>query len=272
MKATELEVVSTWQRFAEITIQTNDLDPLYQVFHCLRQKESDEWMGRMLVYFLLFYHVGNAIDAADTWSDEDFWINLYDVANDPKTPRGTERRHFRGQKALFAVQNLSGKGLSPWSTLSYMYKPSYREFFHHVVNNYKGTQFGPYFIWKLYDIFNVCLGMPISMSTDEAWAYMPDEPKKVAALMGNKWTVPPATAFARVNHFVGSQKHPFLNRMCGPAETETVLCMLKGYFLTKTHVIGDDIVEKWHQLKDYPSVQDMLPPFVGNKYTRGELE
>jgi len=38
------------------------------------------------------------------------------------------------------------------------------------------------------------------------------------------------------------------------------LCMLKGYFITKTHTIGDDIESKYAQLKNKPEYHQYLPP------------
>lgn len=271
----KMETVNTWQRFAEITVQTNDLDPLYEVFYKLHPAKGDEWMGAMLVYFLLFYHVGDAVDFADTWEmSPRYWKVLEEVALS-KAPRGTERRHFRGVKAAQAVHKLASFKLSPWKLLQEMWAPTYPEFYKKMSTKFAGTQFGPYFIWKLYDIFNVCLKQPIDMSPQDAWVYMPDEPRKVCGLLADKWGVTSRETFYIVDTYVRTLKHPFLDRNCESAETETVLCMLKGYFFTKSHVIGDDIIDKRDQLRDYPLLQMLLPRWSekdDSEYIRGELK
>ena len=35
--------------------------------------------------------------------------------------------------------------------------------------------------------------------------------------------------------------------------------MLKGYFITKQHTIGDDVDSKYKQLKDWPEFHKFLP-------------
>ena len=36
--------------------------------------------------------------------------------------------------------------------------------------------------------------------------------------------------------------------------------MLKGYFITKTHTIGDDVDSKYDQLRDWHDFHRFLPP------------
>lgn len=282
------KLISTWQEFAEITIKTNDLDPMYSVIAGLNKYKSRDWMGRFIMYFLLFYDAGGAARMADSISDKDFWVYIKSYAAEPSTKRGTERRHFRGENARKAIEKLSNRPINqPWSVLMHMYNGTlfegytdrmipersprtYTQLYSHMTSAYAGTQFGPYFIWKLYDIFNVCLGMPISLSLDEAVKYMPDEPKKSAAHFFPM--APFRDAVFAVNEYIEKFDHPVREGKCGLAEAETILCMMKGFFKTKTHTIGDDIDEKLVQLREHPELANLLPLRVTDQYAPGELK
>lgn len=283
------KIVDSWQEFAEITIKTNDLDPMYSVIHGLNQIKDRDWMGRFIMYFLLFYDAGGAAKVADDTTDQMFWTTVEAKAAFSGTKRGTERRHFRGENARKAIEKLSNRPINqPWSVLMHMYNGTlfegytdrmipersprtYTQLYSHMTSAYAGTQFGPYFIWKLYDIFNVCLGMPITLSEAEAAKYMPDEPRKAAEYFFGSFN----NGLNIVTTYIEQFDHPVREGKCGLAEAETILCMMKGFFKTKTHTIGDDILEKYTQLAGHPELQALLPPadlFSGLSYRPGELK
>lgn len=253
---------------------------MYEVIHKLDATHSRDWMGRFVMYFLLFYDAGGAYRIAEE-NPKDYWEEVKRLAMIKETKRGTERRHFRGKNALSAIVNLQNrKNNNPWEILKNMYyggiytsemppkaPPTYTEFYHRMSTEFAGTQFGPYFIWKLYDIFNVALGMPIYLSRHEALMYMPEEPRKAAQYFFHSFEEGLDAVFAYIRYIPHPVK-PHIN--CGYAEAETVLCMMKGAFQTRTHEIGDDIDEKWEQLRDYPELQRLLPPAVVG-YAAGEL-
>lgn len=254
---------------------------MYSVIHGLNKAKSRDWMGKFLMTFLLYYDAGQAIQVADNIDSSKYWPSLINIARDRPSlmKRGTERRHMRGKNELNALERLSSFAQDPWGLLVTMYPPkgphtpSYTNFYQHITENFSGTQFGPYFIWKLYDIFNVCLEMPIRMSGPEALLYMPAEPLKVLHTFADAWGGSPISTLERFNTYIGQYDHPVVRgQKCSYAETETILCMLKGYFFTKRHVIGDDIQEKWNQLLKYPEAQGYLPRMIiPNSYERGEF-
>ena len=255
---------------------------MYSVIAGLNKTKPRDWMGRYIMAFLLYYDAGQAADLADGLTDENFWDRLIELEGEgfQKLKRGTERRHFRGAAALKALQNFKNRPINqPWSLLKHMYygdivsyepqdDPTYTELYKRMTNAYSGTQFGPYFIWKLYDIFNVCLDMPITLSLDEALKYMPEEPRKAAiAIFGDF-----QRGLIKVADYVNQFDHPVRPGRCEYAEAETVLCMLKGAFLTRTHTIGDDIYEKRVQLELHSELRELLPPLVPAKeYPLGDL-
>lgn len=276
------ELITTWQRFAEVTIKTNDLDPMYSVIYGLNRSKSRKWMGVFIMTFLLYYDAGQAAEWADrSDGSKDYWDAL--IATASSTPkwmfRGTERRHMRGENERKALEKLASFGVEPWELLMQMYggdlelhhfpPVTYTWLYKNMTTRFSGTQFGPYFVWKLYDIFNVCLGMPISLSFAEALKYMPDEPKKAATHFFPEYSF--ESALLAVDTEIRKYDHPVVpGRKCGLAEAETILCMMKGFFKTKTHEIGDDIYDKFKQLTGYPELTALLPPRVMGQYVRYE--
>jgi hypothetical protein len=266
------ESIKNWQRFSQVLIETNELDPTYSVIVALNKTKSRRWMGHFLMTFLLYYDMGQAIRVADNFeADVDrpwsYWGWLqFMAANEPQfMRRGAARRHMRGENERKALYNLASFGLEPWELVVDMYPrlggfPSYTELYQNMTGRFFGTQFGPYFIWKLYDIFNICLDMPISLNLVEALKYMPDEPRK------NAMAFFPNLSFRQVllvmTAEVAKLPHPVREGYCGYAEVETILCALKGYFGTKSHWVGEDIASRWNELKDYPEVQKLLPPLL----------
>ena len=244
--------VSDWQTFARETIRINDLDPTYEMLRNARKDCGDEWVERFCLHMLMFYHVGEAELAANLVG-KDFWDYVEDTYETCK--RGTERRHFRGKAGREAIASLKPAFLTdPGSAIRAFYRPTYPELYRAIREG--ATGFGDYFIWKWADYLQCVFDMPIDLT--EAYKYMPSEPAKCAKAF---W--PDLTLNQALNTVVREIKQypdPFSkSRPCGVSEAETILCMMKGYFITKSHTIGDDILEKYEQLADSP-LQRYLPP------------
>ncbi len=260
--------VSTWQKFAEVTILTNDLDPSYEFLYKARSLKGEEWSERFIVHYLCFYDLGGAVACADKTTADTFWPYMFEGYS--SFPRGTERRHTRGDGGLRFLQNLSLHG-SPHSIWTTMWAPTYTELVKVFKDKFAGCGFGPYFIWKVLDFQERVWGRPISLSLAEAVKHCPDEPRKCAAIL---WPhLPFVEALEKVTYYIHRMPAPpSFNRPCSYQEAETVLCMLKGYFITKTHTIGDDIDSKYLQLHRWPELQELLPPQENwSKYERCTL-
>jgi len=252
------EQIKNWQRFAEVLIETNELDPTYSVIKGLYETMDRGWFSRFMVYFMLFYDLGDAVKCADSTKVDNFsfWNYVTDAAENPKTKRGGARRHFRGLNASRAIATLRKFPL--YELVDDWYAPTYTSIYLKMVSKYAGTQMGPYFIWKLYDIQNICLGRPIKLSLDEALKYMPEEPRKNAGMFFPEYTFRQVLTVMTAE--VAKYPHPVRDGYCGYAEVETILCALKGYFGTKSHWIGEDIGSRYDELSLYPNIQDLLPP------------
>lgn len=261
-------VVSDWKGLAKVLVETNELDPTYPVVKYLLSSHDQQWCGRFLLHYTWFYNLKEAILIADT-SNERFWDTCTSQALGTEVKRGGARRHFRGVPAVKAISIMSGKNRTPWAIICDMYKPHYPHMVHYIEKEYKGTNIGPYYTWKLMDWFDICLGWPIGMSVDDAVKFMPDVPKEAAAEMF------PGQPFKEVLEmmlaYVSTLPHPVKKGKCGLAEVETILCALKGYFKTKAHWIGDDITDTHVNLVNFPGLLQHIPVQIPHgTYTRGD--
>lgn len=248
--------ISTWRQFAKVTIETNDLDPTYVFLHAAKAEKGDDWATKFALHYLCFYDLGEAVMAADTVEQADFW--KYVKTHFPKFKRGTERRHTRGPQGEAYIHELSKKG-TPLEIWDRMYSPTYSGMVHRFKEEFQGCGFGHYFLWKVLDFQERIWERKITLSLAEAAKYCPDAPRKCALIL---W---PGMEFEGVIEVVADYIYEFPappggNRMCSYQEAETILCMLKGYFITKSHTIGDDIDSKWDQLKNFPAYLQYLPP------------
>jgi len=260
-------VIDTWQKFAKVTIETDDLDPSYIFLKRARELKGESWACRFVIHFLCFYDLGGAVKAADQTTDSSFWD--YTIANFHAFPRGTERRHSRGDIGLGYITNLSQHG-SPTRIWGMMQAPTYTDLVRTFNYGFKGCGFGPYFIWKVLDLQERVWGRKISLSLEEAVRYCPDEPRRCATFLWPEERF--SEVMTKVALYVSNFPAPNGGRPCSYQEAETVLCMLKGYFITKTHTIGDDVDEKHNQLYRWPELQALLPPKQDwRQYERGTL-
>jgi len=208
---------------------------------------------------LAFYHTGAAALAADH-EGEDFCCFLLDNYN--SLPRGSARRHFRGEqggKALLAMQKLS-----PMSEQYFMkFAPTYA--------GVKSTceksliQFGPYFQLKVCDYMDRCLNLPIRSYTGLE-RNLPADPAKAVGMMFPDSSVPQAFMnLCREAATWGILAAPWFERPIGPAEVETSLCGWKTTVL-RGNWFGADIIDKRQALVGFGEkarqLMDMMPPVI----------
>lgn len=257
-----MELITNWERFAEITIQTNDLDPMYSLIGGIAEDRGEDDASRFIMAFTTFYNAGFAAQAMWETTQENFWEYMLDQYW--TAPRGTERRHYRGTMGENWLRNVAEIG-PPQAVLAKWYAPTYSGVLKNITPN---CGYGPYFAWKLLDIYERCLGWPVSISMLEALKHMPSEPRACAEAYFPGMSF--QDALSLVTGAISRYKAPpRLDRACGYQEAETILCMIKGFFITKTHVIGDDIAEKRASLKDCPELLSYLPlPVPGGMYGR----
>lgn len=250
-----IQKIDSWQKFAKATIETNDLDPTYVFLWNAKKELGEQWAARFAVHYLCFYDMGGAIQVANDTNGASFWPVVLD--NYDKWPRGTERRHSRGDLGRFYATNLSKHG-TPDHILSRMYAPTYTGLVKLFRTEFVNCGFGTYFQWKVLDFQERIWERPISVSLDEAAKYCPEDPVKCARKLWPDKSFKDALADVtdEISQYLAP---PSGNRPCSYQEAETILCMLKGYFITKQHTIGDDVDSKYKQLKDWPEFHKFLP-------------
>lgn len=251
-------------------IETADIDPSYPVIKHLYETRPNDWMGRFLLHYMWFYNIRDAIRAADETSDLIFWSRCAEDGAGTYVKRGGARRHFRADNAMGAINIMHSKRMTPWEIVTDLYHARYTDIFHHAIKNYAGTQMGPYYIWKLMDWFDICFGWPVSLTVGEAVKLLPDNPRKHIG------TYFPGLSFGetleKMQDFLGGVPH-FVkpNAGCGIPEAETILCIFKGYYDTKSIKVGADILEYRHKLEDLPELRDKCPaPIPPGTYAIGE--
>jgi hypothetical protein len=261
--------ITDWRDFAKVTIETNDLDPSYVFLYNIKKDKGDDWARRFVVHYLMFYDLGEALMAAEATDNDSFWD--YVILYYPIFHRGTERRHFRGENGMKCVLNLKDVG-TPAQIWRAMTAPTYTRLTDVFANTFHHCGFGPYFIWKVLDFQERVWGEKITLSLEEVVRWCPDEPRRCAAII---WPVLPFHKSVQIvtDYISQFQAPPGYDRPCSYQEAETILCMIKGYFITKTHTIGDDIDSKYKQLAKWPELTKYLPPKLDwEQYERHPLE
>lgn len=245
---------NTWIQFARDLVTTGELDPVYNLIYGGKQRYGDQWAAQFALHFFMYYDVGQAAALANAQTELDFW-HMQNFGYDA-FKRGSERRHFRGEKGKQAMLNLQHIG-SPEQIWKRMHGLHYHSLRLNVQDKFQGCQIGDYFTWKAMDILDRCLGMPVQLSVNEAAQYLPDTPVKAIRTF---WRITPiCEALDQVVTVINDLPAPGApTRNCSYSEAETILCAMYG-FNKGTYKFGSDIVKRREQLKDHPYLLDLLP-------------
>src|SRR6185436_13579304 len=200
---------------------------------------------RFLVAYWLFYHPGSAAYMAGLPATE-FWDAVETVAENTapsplgeRWPRASERRHFRGDKAMWAAANLANRFKDPAALVDYVAAgaPSYTAIHNRVCSL---PQFGPWVAFKVADMLERCMGVPVDFDLGSVTMF--DDPKQAALMLARQHLGLPATAKFRdekvtvrqvVEHLIatfhGHSAPPAHDRPVGYQEVETILCKCKSH-------------------------------------------
>jgi hypothetical protein len=153
--------------FGAQLISTEDLDPVYCAIVGARI-EGDQ-LARLLVAYCLYYHLGLAAWLSDH-SQEDFWDAALEAARNEtpsplggRWPRGTERRHFRGQKAIGAIETLARR-YSPTDLLEELKRA--RDLDAIIATVTEWPMCGPWIAFKLADLMERVARSPVTFPSD----------------------------------------------------------------------------------------------------------
>lgn len=235
----------TIEEFGHSLLTTGDLDPIYIMLH--RAALPEVTLHRWCMSYWCFYHAGAASKMAEAPNDIQFWKYMWAAADNSELvpailedgsrvrwPRGSERRHFRGEQAHRGVGYLSHHYPAPSELIAHLktfntFTPLYRAA--------QGIpQFGPWIAFKIVDMMDRVLGHRVW--TGEADLSMYSEPVKGAVLACLKWypeeSPKPKEAVAKAvtrlkSEFACYAAPPAGDRPLSVMEIETVLCKWKSH-------------------------------------------
>jgi hypothetical protein len=260
------------EEFGRQLLTTGDLDPLYIAL--ARAGLSVGERARWLVAYWCFYHAG-ASSFLCQYEGPEFWSAMMRAAVNQEAsplggrwPRAAERRHFRGQQACAAVDQLTRRyGSQPERMVSFiaashsgMESQSFGSIAARVAFH-KG--FGPWISFKVADMLDALNIMPVRF--DRAEVFMYETPRASALALSE--TMSPrdgASEDDRVRSVLEYLQAEFSDLRCPHRmdrgvemqELETVLCKHKSHM--KGHYpLLNDIREISHGLAEWAPVSQV---------------
>jgi hypothetical protein len=249
----------------------------------------EDQLKRWLVAYWCFYSVGPACWLSEHDGD-DFWGHMWDAARNTtetplggRWPRGAERRHFRGQQAMKAVDELSER-YRPRPDRMVDYIAAIRTensrppmMFEGVFKRAKEHRgFGDWIGFKVADMIDRCGINPVVF--DEAAVFMFKDPALAVDVLWERRVGPIArskfnaierrhrTVERLIKEFSDLSAPPLRDRAINIQEVETVLCKWKShmnghYPLYKdSREIGHSLME-WAEVSETAKVMRARVPF-----------
>jgi hypothetical protein len=211
----------SWQKFAKIMFKLEDADPGYMLL--ARANIKDDQKKRFMTAWCAFYNPGIAA-AASEYHGRYFWDYLR--SEYPTAKRASERRHFRGNAGLKAMDSWQTMFPKPEAMVDHMTGSDY-----FVVAKKAKTValIGDYFVWKFADVQERVFRLPCAFP-DEAAAKSPKVPQQGALLIAPEATVLHTyNRIARYLNDAGMKSPPWYDRPMNMQEAETVCCVYKQY-------------------------------------------
>jgi hypothetical protein len=236
------------QAFGDALITTQDLDPVYCAIYHARLPEPQ--LCRLLLAYWCFYHLGVAASISEK-EHGDFWewMRVAAVNEQPpkkwnlpgdRWPRSSERRHFRGEKCVKAVERLRVRFAQPEGAVRSL-APLTRETA--IINRVLDWPMcGPWIAFKAADMMERVYGSNVEFNQNIGLMY--DSPRAgldlIAAAADTK--SPKIIYHDLLTYFSSHRAPPRNDRHCGPQEVETILC--KYFSMHSGHYrVGKDIHE-----------------------------
>lgn len=224
-----------WRGFAKELFRYEEADPGYMLLK--RAELTYEQKLRYVLAWCAFYNPGIAAVASE-YRGAKFYEYLHSVY--PTAQRASERRHFRGQAGIKALNQWQQRFPRPEDMIEACQGDTYLEVRKNMSNM---AQMGDYFYWKLADIWDTVFDEPVDFTGCER--YMPKVPKQGAEIIHNLTFkhVSPASpddpfwlkdTVSNITNHVAKIDYPVKGgRKLALQEAETVCCVFKQ------HVHGD---------------------------------
>jgi Alpha-glutamyl/putrescinyl thymine pyrophosphorylase clade 2 len=245
----------SWQAFGKALLDTGDLDPIYVMLTSSSMDKAQ--LHRWLLAYWMFYHAGVSSRLSEL-GGYTFWEGCLQGYNG-KWPRGTERRHFRGQKALDAIEWLAHKyGSTPEAAVPDVHGLPYRhkaDFAAVRDRAMSWPQFGPWIAFKMADMLDRCAQLPVDFTSCAFGVYR--DPVLGAALLLHGSKAHPITPKELdmvlqmiCEHFADYTAPPYHDRAVNVQEAETILCKWKSH-MGGHYPVGKDTCEIIHGLDNW---------------------
>jgi hypothetical protein len=228
------------EEFGKQLILTGDLDPVYIAIYGANLPKPQ--LMKLLIAYWAFYHLGVAVFLSE---QEPFWeaceVAARNTTPSPlmsRWPRSSERRHFRGEACVRAIQWLSKE------TVEARFEPLLKGTLAEVSEAIQAWPlFGNWISYKAADMLERCWGQKVEFGLDVCLLY--DSPRKGLLMLAPE---NPERELDRLLKVFGKYKAPpIYDRACGVQEIETILCKFYSY-TNGTYWIGKDIHEVRHGL------------------------
>lgn len=263
--------------FGRQLLRTGDLDPVYGAMH--KANVKGETLARLCLAYWCFYHLGLAAQLAESKTNKAFWegmqaaaLNVSNPDGSKPYPRGSERRHYRGEQAVASMASLIsmyGKGTAVRAVAGFILPNAEGRFTYGSVarsaQNHRG--FGEWIAFKIADMSERILGYDTDFSDCHLGIYK--DPRQGAAvacleyrylgslkqdgvnLFAEKpWDYPITDSELKdtVAHYVSAFRKmklrapPFGDRLVNVQEVETIFCKYKSH-LKGHYPMGKDTLE-----------------------------
>ena len=231
--------------FGRQLLYTGDLDPLYVMVTWAELPSSR--LKRFLLAYSMYYHAGVACQASELDANADYWAMLRDGI--PSLPRGTERRHFRGDLARKTISGMAGG--PPEMIVDMMLQGNTFPEVFASVQRYDG--YGPWIAFKVADMADRIGLKSLDFTGCELSIYR--DPVKGAALWrygDQEHPIDPPEVGDVVNEIGDALGNdllapPLYDRPINIQEVETIMCKFKSHY-NGHYPAGKDTREILHGL------------------------
>lgn len=239
--------------FGRQLVETGDLDPVYIAVQGagFSKRKLQEW----LLAYWCYYHCGTASWIVD---QPGYWTAMYQAACSSDYPRGTERRHFRGElsrKSVAWLRDYPGGFGHLMGAFDEGVQPKSLESVMNYVQTWVG--FGPWIAFKVADMLERLGLCQVNFSAADTFLFK--SPAEGAELVYERYfpykdthtihpSQRPSWALDYLQRHLGTLKAPpRYERTLNGQEYETILCKWKSH-LSGHYPVGKDVHEIWEGL------------------------
>ncbi len=258
-------------KFGKQLLETGDLDPIYIMLW--KAKLPHSRLCRWLLAYWWFYHAGVASYISQMWGDA-FYMRALRFAQTKGTPRGTERRHFRGKACLKSIEYFRDKYPRPEDAVLRLMGKCKTVDDVLVFVKKRWPLFGPWIGFKVADMLERLDLASIKFPYKTLELY--SEPTKGAQLLCQRegWDYAElgvGGVCRRLEaHFKGFQAPPRYERVIGVQEAETCLCKWHSH-IHGHYPLGKDTREIYRALGGWGNLAKRLQKTCRQEFTREQL-